>query len=319
LGDQSSSLASFQQAASIEPTEYYSLRAQDQIFNRAPFTLKTPYDLDIDLEAERLIADSWMRVTFNLPVDTDLSSPGALFSDRRFIRGTELWSLDLYDEAKIEFEDLYQSVSENAPDAYRLGNYLVDLGLNRTAIFSLRQVLNLAGLTEQTDTLSAPRYFNLVRYGLYYRELIEQYSIESNFDQLFLYSVMRQESLFDPFAGSGQGALGLMQITPPTGQYIVDRLGWPPAYTTDDLFRPMISIGLGSLHLQDLQLSFAGEIYPALAAYNAGPTAASIWRTLSGPDPDLFLEIIRYPETSDYIRSIFTIFRMYNHIYSQTP
>ncbi len=98
------------------------------------------------------------------------------------------------------------------------------------------------------------------------------------------------------------GARGLMQIIPSTGQAISDNLGWPPNYTSDDLYRPLISIGLGTTYLEQQRVSSNGDLFTALAAYNAGPAAAPIWSNLSGPDPDLFLEVIRYTATSKYIR-----------------
>jgi soluble lytic murein transglycosylase len=129
---------------------------------------------------------------------------------------------------------------------------------------------------------------------------------------------MRQESLFNKFAKSSY-AQGLMQITPGTGQFIADNLGWPPNYTTDDLYRPMVSIGLGSSYLMDQRLRFNGDLATALAAYNAGPDAAAIWRDLSGPDTDLFVEIIRFDETRNYIRSIYEIYGMYRSLYATVP
>ncbi len=102
-----------------------------------------------------------------------------------------------------------------------------------------------------------------------------------------------------------------MQITPDTGQLIADNLGWPPNYTSDDLYRPMVSIGLGATYLEQQRIRFNGDLFTALAAYNAGPEAASIWSDLSGPDSDLFLEVIRISQTSDYIRSIYEIYSMY--------
>jgi soluble lytic murein transglycosylase len=126
---------------------------------------------------------------------------------------------------------------------------------------------------------------------------------------------MRQESLFNKYADSGS-AIGLMQIVPETGQLIVDNHGWPPNYSTGDLFRPMISIGLGASYLMDQRNRFDGDLFTTLAAYNAGPEAAAIWRDLAGSDSDLFLEVIRYQETRDYIRSIYEIFAMYRRLYA---
>jgi len=258
-------------------------------------------------------------VTFGLPSDTDLSTPGAILSDPRLVRGTELWTLGLVDEARLEFEDLRSAVEESPADCYRLTNYLLDLGLYRSAIFAARQVLTLAGMSTQSQTLAAPRYFNHVRYGLYYQDLVSPAAQNSGFDLLFLFSVIRQESLFEGFVQSTAGARGLMQIVPSTGQYIVDNFGWPANYTDEDLYRPIVSINLGANYLMTNRSYFDGEVFPALAAYNSGPGNADIWWNLAAGDPDLFVEVIRYRETRDYIRGIYENFGMYRSIYGIMP
>ena len=317
LGD-ASVQATWQQTAALDPTDYYSLRALDMLFNRPAFEPLPAVNLTVNLIAERLEAEAWLRVTFNLPADTDLSAPGALLTDSRLIRGTEFWTLGLDAQARHEFTDLRTAVEANPADCYRLANYLLDLGLYNPAIFSLRQVLSLAGMSTQSQTLAAPAYFNHVRYGLYYPEIILLSAQRTGFDPVFLLSVMRQESLFDKLAYSLY-ALGLMQITPDTGQSIAVNHGWPPNYTTEDLYRPMISISLGASYLMDQRLSYNGDLFTTLAAYNAGPGAATIWRDLSGPDSDLFVEVIRFEETRNYIRSIYEIYSMYHSLYSAIP
>ena len=319
LGNTTASQATFQQTAALDPTDYYSLRAQDMIVYRPPFEPLPVVNLTVNLTAERNAAEAWLRVTFNLPTDTDLSTLGALLLDPRLIRGTEFWTLGLNDEARLEFDALYAAIEQNSADCYRLANYLLDMQLYYPAIVAIRQVLALAGMNTQSQTLAAPAYFNHVRYGLYYLDLVGLDAQQYGFDPFFLLSVMRQESLYDKFAGSGQGALGLMQILPDTGQFIVDTLGWPPNYSSDDLYRPMVSIGLGSSYLMDQRLLFNGDLFTALAAYNSGPSNAGFWRDLSGSDNDLFVEIIRFEETSNYIRSIYEIYAMYRSLYTTVP
>ena len=219
----------------------------------------------------------------------------------------------------LEFENLRISLQDNPADSYRLANYLIDLGLYRSAITAMRQVLTLAGMTTQTQTLAAPIYFNHVRYGFYYKDLILSMSRQSGFDPLFLFSVMRQESLFEGFVRSSAGARGLMQITPDTGMFVSDNLGWPPNYSSEDLYRPIVSITLGATYLQQQRLRFDGNLFTALAAYNGGPENAPIWRDLSGPDSDLFVETIRPEETRNYIRSIYEIYNMYQSLYNNFP
>jgi soluble lytic murein transglycosylase len=235
------------------------------------------------------------------------------------VRGTELWTLGLEDDARLEFEDLRTAVEQNPADSFRLANYLLDLGLYRPAITAIRQVLTLAGMNTQSQTLAAPAYFHHIRYGLYYQDLVVPAAQQAGFDPLFLFSVMRQESLFEGFVRSDKGARGLMQITPDTGQYISDNLGWPLDYTSDDLYRPTVSVTLGAMYLAKQHLRFNGDLFTALSAYNAGPETAPIWRDLSGPDSDLFVEVIRFEETRNYIRSIYEIYSMYRSLYGTIP
>jgi len=319
LGDGASAQSAWQQATLLDPTDYYSLRSQDMLLKRPAFAPPPATNFNVDLSSERDQAEAWLRVTFNLPINTDLSTAGALLSDPRLVRGTELWNLGLQDEARLEFEDLRISIQNNPADTYRLANYMLTLGLYRPAITAMRQVLTLAGMNTQAQTLAAPAYFNHVRYGLYYQDLVMPVAQQAGFDPLFLFSVIREESLFEGFVQSDKGARGLMQIIPSTGQGISDNLGWPPNYTSDDLYRPLISIGLGASYLAQQRVNFNGDLFAALAAYNAGPSAAPIWSGLSGPDADLFLEVIRISQTSDYIRSIYEIYSMYRTLYGVVP
>ena len=60
-------------------------------------------------------------------------------------------------------------------------------------------------------------------------------------------------------------------------------------------------------------------MFTPLAAYNAGPGNASIWFELADGDQDLFLEIIRFRETRNYIRGIYELFTIYRNLYPNPP
>ena len=133
-----------------------------------------------------------------------------------------------------------------------------------------------------------------------------------------MFSLIRQESLFEGFVSSTAGAHGLMQVIPATGQQIASELAWPPEYDSGDLHRPIVSVRFGSYYLGDNRDLLDGNWYAALAAYNAGPGNAIAWRDLAGNDPDLFLEVVRFEETRNYIRFIYEIFSTYRSLYSPT-
>jgi soluble lytic murein transglycosylase len=314
-GNQSGANITWEQVSKIDPTGYYSERAADILAGRPPFDPPDEYEIDYDEAAERAEAEAWIRTTFTLPADTDLSGPGPLAADPRFVRGTELWHLGEYEAARAEFESLRSSLTSDAAGSYRLANYLKDLGLYRTAIFAAREVLNLAGLSDAA-TLNAPIYFNRIRFGRYYAELVEPEARGEGIDPFFVYSMMRQESLFEGFVTSSAGARGLLQILPQTGQEAATLAGWPPDFEADDLYRPVVSIRLGTDYLAAQLNGFDQDAYAALAAYNGGPGNVSYWLNLAKGDPDLFIEVVRFDETQNHLRSIYELFDIYRRIYS---
>jgi len=316
-GNLEAAQAAWELAASTDPTGYYSERARDILRGLPPFTPPQAYDLAFDLASERAQAEAWMRATFSLPGEMDLSSLGPLLSDARLVRGNELWALGLYERARAEFEDLRLSVQSEPANCYRLANYFLDLGLYRSAILAARQVLTLAGM-DDADTANAPAFFNHVRFGPYFSDLILAAAQQHALHPLFLFSLVRQESFFEGFARSSAEARGLMQIIPSTGQERAANLGWPPDFDPDDLFRPLVNITLGADYLAHWRDRFDGDLYAALAAYNGGPGNAMAWRALAPDDPDLFLEVVRFEETRNYIRGIYEVFTIYRRLYDRS-
>jgi len=235
-----------------------------------------------------------------------------------YLRGMALWNLGLYDQASTEFEALRKLVGNDPLDSYRLAKAFAQIGLYRSTIFAARHVLDLAGMDDAT-TLTAPPYFTALRFGAYYQELVIPAAAQYQFHPLFLFSVIRQESLFESFINSSAGARGLMQIIPSTGASIAEQLNWPPNYSADDLYRPQVSIRFGADYLAEQRDFFDGDLFAALAAYNAGPGNANDWKQLAPDDPDLFLEVIRYSQPRDYIRRIYELFSIYRGVYQKQP
>lgn len=275
-------------------------------------------DLGIDHQSELKQAELWMLTTFNYPTDTDMSVPGPIASDPRFIRGQEFWRLGLYDQAEAEFNNMREEAAADPLTTYRLAVFLSDLGMYRQAILAARQVLDLAGL-DDAGTLTAPVLFSHIRFGAYYPDLVAPVAEGNNFSPLFIWSTIRQESLFDPSIQSSAGAFGLMQVLPVTGEDIVSRLGWPANYTQADLLRPDVNLTLGQDYLADQRDNLGGDLYAALAAYNGGPGNAAAWQSLAKGDPDLFVEVVRSDETRNYLMGIYEVFSIYSRLYARIP
>ena len=114
----------------------------------------------------------------------------------------------------------------------------------------------------------------------------------------------RQESALNPNAVSPVGALGLMQLMPATAQSMAPK---GRVWSRKDILNPSINIPLGVRYLRSMLRQFDGQLEYALAAYNAGPGAASRWRKrYRGEEIEVFVEEIPYDETRQYVHKVFS-------------
>jgi soluble lytic murein transglycosylase len=306
------------QSAQSDPTGYYSERALEILDNKPPLTSDGALNYDIDLATEKSIAEQWLRTTFSVDPAIDLNQLGELAFDENLRKGDLFWELGMYTEAVEQFNQTYARVKADPVQNFRLLNHLLDLHLYRPAIFISRNILDLANFSE-VDTLTAPSYFNHIRFGIFYKDLVLSAAEKYQLEPYFLFSVIRQESLFEGFVQSSAGAAGLMQIMPATGDEINTQLSWPAGYTTQDLYRPVISIPFGAYYLKRQIDLFDGNRIAALASYNGGPGNTLAWNEKAKGDPDLLLEIIRFDETRNYIFNITENFHIYERLYQNNP
>ncbi len=304
----------YQQAATADPTGYYSERAKEVLKNQQPFQSAGNYKTNIDLDQERVIAEVWMRSTFPLENEFDFTTLDVLNQNDNFKRGQAFWQLRLYEQARREFDVVQEDFKFDPLNLFRLTHHFVQIGLYRSAIFTSRQILELANLNDLA-TFEAPKWFNHIRFGLYYQDTVENTAIQYGFDPLLIFSLIRQESFFEGFISSGAGARGVMQIMPATGNEIASFSKWPPNYVADDLYLPYINIKMGINYLNRQLNFFDGDTYSALAAYNAGPGNVLQWQEAARYDPELFLEVIPYEETRRYILHIYEFYKIYQKLY----
>jgi soluble lytic murein transglycosylase-like protein len=112
---------------------------------------------------------------------------------------------------------------------------------------------------------------------------ITQAAQANGVDPALLAGLIKQESGFNPHAGSGAGAQGLTQLMPGTAK----TLG------VNNPFDPAQSINGGAKYLKQQLDAFGGDVTKALAAYNAGPGAV---QRFNGVPP--------YAETQNYVRAV---------------
>lgn len=105
-------------------------------------------------------------------------------------------------------------------------------------------------------------------------------------------AVIEVESAGYHLAESHVGALGLMQLLPPTGKEMAERIGieWKGPHT---LFDPVINVRLGTAYLRELADKYDGDVNTALAAYNWGPGRIDRRLARGASVPRLYVEQVR--------------------------
>jgi soluble lytic murein transglycosylase len=138
---------------------------------------------------------------------------------------------------------------------------------------------------------------------------------EFNGDPALIYAVIREESTYRPAVESPAGAIGLMQLIPPTATRIASTLGVRP-FEPASLVSPSLNVRFGTYYLEQLLTQFQGERPLAIAAYNAGPEAVASWIDANDEfATDRFVESVPYGETRRYVRKVLRSYRMYRLLY----
>ena len=151
-------------------------------------------------------------------------------------------------------------------------------------------------------------------FPLDYWPLITKYSKANDLDPYLIAALMAQESTFTPEIRSAANAVGLLQITPPTGRTLARQLGIR-RFTTSMLTQAETNVRMGTKYFKDMVDKFGGVHY-ALAGYNAGPHRVTAWlKEAPGLEQDEFIDNIPFTETQAYVKRILGTAEDYRRLY----
>ena len=115
-----------------------------------------------------------------------------------------------------------------------------------------------------------------------------------------------------------------MQIMPNTAKYLAGRLGLK--YDKRRMLKDEIyNIKLGTKYVKELLQSFRGSVVLSIAAYNAGPGSVKRWLKSYGDprkmgvDPLVWIEMIPYDETRNYVTRVLSNELVYRAILGKKP
>lgn len=145
-----------------------------------------------------------------------------------------------------------------------------------------------------------------------YAESVEKYAAEYDVPESVVYAVIKTESGFTPDAVSLKGAIGLMQITPDTFDWLCSKTG--DEANSLLLYEPDTNIRYGTYFLSLLHNEYKAwdTVY---AAYNAGRGRVNSWLASEEYNNNGRLKNIPYEETASYVKKVEKAQSVYARLY----
>ncbi len=217
----------------------------------------------------------------------------------------ELYQIGAYPDAWILWQNEFPDRPHySVPEQFTEGLLLKGLQRYQVALARVSQLEKRELPADQAQYQTIRQHPNhwTALYPLAHIKDIQATASQQKINPLLVISVVRQESKFDPETQSGAGAVGLMQVIPPTAQFAAAKIN----LSTYSLTNPTDNIKLGTWYLAHLHDQVQNDSLQAIASYNAGPGNVSKWMTELGiTDPDEFVERIPFEETQGYVRNVF--------------
>ena len=219
------------------------------------------------------------------------------------------------DNAYREFNTVYQKTQVTYPLFY-YAEKIYKSSLNTKRFMQIcANIGKYFGYNYYDNVDLLPDEFIKYVYPRYFDEYVvpeaKYYKIEPN----FVYSIMREESLFDVKAKSYVGAMGLMQLMPTTAaaENKKSRYRYNPLNLTD----AKQNINIGISHLSWLFQSQNASNYALVAAsYNAGSGRGNRWKKEYGTN-NMYrtARFIDIEETEFYVERVMKSYEYYSRYY----
>ena len=209
----------------------------------------------------------------------------------------KLESLGLHAEAWEHWRTwrLGQS-AQTAADLWREGQLRLAVGDRWLGLAQLDSAA-LAGVASNKEQQSL---LEKQRHPLSFSAELGAAARKAGIEPLLLQGVARQESRLNTTVRSPAGAVGLLQLMPATAQELAG-----VKLTDMELEKASLNSQLGGRYLKQMLVESKGNVFLAVASYNAGPGAAGSWQNETLQQiPELWVETIPYLETRIYVKSV---------------
>ena len=298
-------------AAEYDPTSYAAAFEAAGVAVVGPLPESARLETPSPVAADRVPIDVWIATATN--ATREVESPILAEDDVELA-----WILADAGEPAVARGLLNAELFSRRDQPYELVGLALEAQAHGLHDVALNAASVILGRVSPVEELTAPRELLALAYPVPFLAEATAAAEEFEIPVLLLYALMRQESAFDPTAGSSAGAFGLTQVIYPTGEAIARDLG-VEGWTFADLATPSLSTRFGAYYLAVQLDQFDGHMLAALAAYNGGPGNAARWlEAQSFAGPDGYLYAVDFTETRLYLELVSANYAMYRYIYAGT-
>ena len=214
-----------------------------------------------------------------------------------------------------EFDKIYSKTQTTYPLFYYAQKIFLDSANTKRFMQICNNIGKYFGYPYSQNVDLLPEEFRKYIYPRYFDDLVVPEAKYYKIEPEFIYSIMREESLFDSKALSWAGARGLMQLMPATARAENKKTRYK--FNPLNLYDSKQNIYLGISHLSWLFQSENASNYIIVAAkYNAGSSRGNRWKNEYGTNnmyrTGRFIDI---EETEYYVEKVIKSYEYYSRYY----
>jgi len=287
------------------PLAYYAHRSRTKLVEYELMEkFEVPYAKGVSMTPEATLA--WVK-------NLQRGAKDPTYTQERYDRIKMLFQYGFSDEAFALYDEARKKNAKRLDFLYEYGNLFYEMGETAAGYRLARQ---FQANIDRRLLADAPIAILHYLFPLPYRDQVKFHS-GTRIDPFFVYSVMRQESIFDYQITSPAGACGLLQIMPATGKMLAKQESID-TFDPSQLYNPYMNIRLGIRYLVDLKAQYSNDYMYVLGNYNAGPKPTKRWQKAGeGKTWDIRAEEVSYWETRDYVKRVMGNYWIYQEIYDE--
>ena len=288
----------------IQFIDYIATKREDKLVKEAR-----------DIAKKIFMQNKFVKDFYSKKTENEIFNELSLQTRKESNKSILLYYYEDNQNAYNEFDKIYSKTQTTYPLFYYAQKIFLDSANTKRFMQICNNIGKYFGYTYSQNVDLLPEEFRKYIYPRYFDDLVVPEAKYYKIEPEFIYSIIREESLFDSKALSWAGARGLMQLMPATARAENKKTRYK--FNPLNLYDSKQNIYLGISHLSWLFQSENASNYIIVAAkYNAGSSRGNRWKNEYGTNnmyrTGRFIDI---EETEYYVEKVMKSYEYYSRYY----